>query len=631
MTPEEINNALSLRVEEVCSMLLPNGEEVKGDWVVGDISGSAGKSMKIALSGKYLGGYVDFADKNTKGDLINLWQVVKCLQYGEAMDEIKDYLGIIDDYSANTTKIAQGKPAQKFTLPKYTPIDQVPSWCRFLEKRKLSIEMVKSYNIGVWDNGNSKLIFPHYYASKPIMYHTRHYEKNTSGKPKMKHGKPEKFFRMNTSPVMCLWGWNGIKDTDRVVVITEGRLDALSYIQQGIPALSVPNGGGSGGKQAWIDFDYHGLIDHFNKIYISMDADSTGQEAIDEIINRLGEHRCWIVTLPDGHKDGSDAHVAGVDLKKCLLQAKQNTPEGLHRGGEFTNDIIEYFYPTPENDKSLYLPWEKSKKFKARLGEVTLIAGENGSGKTQACGHIMLAGFEQGQVFGIASMEMSPKMLLGRLTKQATASSVPSPEYIDKVSEYLNEWLWLYKKKGIADVGQILKSFLYLNKRYGVKYFVIDSMAKCGINEDDYNRQKSLIDELEAFADDNQCHVFLVHHMRKKGDKGFDKPQGKADIKGTGAISDMIDNIIIVWRNRPKEEFLENIRTDFEDSKEEKKYKSRLAKMQRASDVILNFAKQRNGDWEGKVPLWFDRNCYQYLNRPEQTPYHFVKYSKLEN
>jgi twinkle protein len=28
--------------------------------------------------------------------------------------------------------------------------------------------------------------------------------------------------------------------------------------------------------------------------------------------------------------------------------------------------------------------------------------------------------------------------------------------------------------------------------------------------------------------------------------------------------------------------------------------------------VILNVAKQRNGDWEGKIGLWFNPATYQY-------------------
>ena len=292
---------------------------------------------------------------------------------------------------------------------------------------------------------------------------------------------------------------------------------------------------------------------------------------------------------------------------------------------------MEYFYPQDEMAKGMFLPWDRSQGYMARLGEVTILAGENGSGKSQAMGNIILAGFEQNKVFGVASMEMAPKMLLGRMTRQATTNYKPSQEYIEVVNHYFNRNLWLYKKKGVVDRNVIMKSFLYLNKRYGVKYFVIDSLAKCRIAEDDYNGQKDFIDELEAFADDNQCHIFLVHHIRKSESKNIDKPPVKSDVKGTGALIDMVDNLFLFWRNRYKEDFISTDKPDFDTDKKAKEYEKKREKITKMGDAVLTIAKQRNGDWEGKVPLWFHKDSYQFLNSMDSTPYRYVKYSRLEN
>ncbi len=630
MTPEEINKMLASRIHEVCKILLP-GAKVRGnDYEVGSVNGEEGESMLVAHTGEHLGGYIDF-DGSNKGDLINLWCSAKGILFPDAMKEIKSFLGVSDDYTGTIKKLTKSgrNPKKLNSLPKYDLVSEVPEWSKYIGKRKISEHTALKYKIGVYKN---KLFFPHFHNDGPIMWHTRSYKKDDSGKYILsENGKPKKDFQTNKNPLYCLWGWDGIENSDREVVITEGRIDALSYIEQGIKALSVPCGGGKGAKQSWIDFDYHNLIDHFDKIYISMDKDSAGEDALEEISTRLGEHLCWFVELPNGHKDANDAHIAGVDLNKCLTTAKQNMPEGVHKAGEFHDDIIEYFYPKDEMAHGMYLPWEKCSGYMAREGEVTIIAGENGSGKTQFVGNIMLAGFDQGKVFGIASMEMSPKMLLGRLSKQASASHKPSPEYIKVINDHFNKWLWIYKKKGVANKELILKSFLYLNKRYGVKYFIIDSLAKCGINEDDYNSQKNFIDELEAFADDNQCHIFLVHHIRKTDQKNYGKPPGKSDIKGTGAITDMVDNIILFWRNRVKEDFFNDIKTDFEDEKEKKKYDAKAEKLRRKGDAVAIIDKQRNGDWEGKVPLWFNKSCYQFLSSKDSSPHRFVKYSKLEN
>jgi twinkle protein len=38
---------------------------------------------------------------------------------------------------------------------------------------------------------------------------------------------------------------------------------------------------------------------------------------------------------------------------------------------------------------------------------------------------------------------------------------------------------------------------------------------KCVSGEDDYNSQKSFVDELTALARDHNVHIHLVHHIRK--------------------------------------------------------------------------------------------------------------------
>ncbi len=118
MQPKEINSLLSGRVLEVCSMLLPQGKTVANNYEVGSLSGEAGHSLKIALSGSNLGGFKDFATDD-KGDLIELWLITKGLDFSEAMTEIKSFLGIVDDYSGKISKITKSTrtPEKLKSLP----------------------------------------------------------------------------------------------------------------------------------------------------------------------------------------------------------------------------------------------------------------------------------------------------------------------------------------------------------------------------------------------------------------------------------------------------------------------------------------------------------------------------------
>lgn len=59
------------------------------------------------------------------------------------------------------------------------------------------------------------------------------------------------------------------------------------------------------------------------------------------------------------------------------------------------------------------------------------------------------------------------------------------------------------------------------------------------------------------------------------------------DIKGSGSITDLADNVFAVWRNKDK--------------------------APNEPGAVLQCDKQRNGEWKGKVPLWFDLSSFHYL------------------
>lgn len=107
----------------------------------------------------------------------------------------------------------------------------------------------------------------------------------------------------------CLFGWQAMPNNARVLILCEGEIDCMSYHQYGLPALSVPFGGGKGAKQQWIEFEYHNL-DRFTEIWLSLDNDEVGQIAAKEIASRLGEHRCRMLKLPK--KDINECLQAGM-------------------------------------------------------------------------------------------------------------------------------------------------------------------------------------------------------------------------------------------------------------------------------------------------------------------------------
>lgn len=262
------------------------------------------------------------------------------------------------------------------------------------------------------------------------------------------------------------------------------------------------------------------------------------------------------------------------------------------------------------------MPWRKTHSMvQFRPGEVTVWGGANGNGKSLVTGQVGLSLCAQGEKVCIASFEMKPAKTLERMGRQfsgfnpndpAFAGSDAATQELLDVYRQFKEWtdgrLWLYDQQGTVTTRQVCAVVRYCAKERGITHFFVDSLMKCVSGEDDYNGQKQFVDELTSIARDNGIHVHLVHHIRKPTDESH-KPT-KYDYKGSGAITDQVDNVISVWRNKAKEK-----KRDEDKQVDEKE-----------PDALLICDKQRNGEWEGSIGLWFDRASLQYVGGPGDDP-----------
>lgn len=596
MNISELNRMLSDRAEEICRKLLPNGKRQGKEWAVGSLGGEAGQSLKVHTSGSKAGVWSDFSTGEA-GDLVDLWREVYRLSMPEALDEIKSYLGVQNPEPFKRDYEAPAKPkCQK-------PQSAVLSW--LLNERKLSQAAVNAYQVA--ESGNL-VIFPFKFGDKLRMCKQRDITDKKNQRPTSSNQEP------------CLFGWQAISDLQRAVYICEGELDAMAMFDYGFPALSVPFGGGGGAKQGnWIENEYSNL-DRFEEIYLVLDSDQAGEDATKEIINRLGAERCKVVALP--RKDANQCLIEGIgqeEISKAVRNAKTLDPEELRSADLYESKVVKLLHPDGTREPGFFSPWAKCRDlFYFRYAELTILNGVNGHGKSQLSGHVILGAMSQGERCCIASMEIKPERLLSRLTRQAggLTQGIPSPEYIHAISTWFRDKLWIYECVGTAKTKRMLETFVYARKRYGVRVFVIDSLMKCGIAEDDYNGQKAFVEALCDFKNQYDAHVFLVTHSRKGETE--EKPTGKFDVKGSSAITDLADNVFITWRNKRKEK-------EMEKPPEGKD----ISEIEDMPDALLICPKQRNGDWEGRVSLWFDRSCYQYLPNKDSKPKEYVQYSNM--
>ena len=288
----------------------------------------------------------------------------------------------------------------------------------------------------------------------------------------------------------------------------------------------------------------------------------------------------------------------------------------LKRTSTFTGEVLNRFYPAPGEVVGDTFRLGKMKHIIFAPGELSVWSGLNGHGKSLILNQLALDVVKEGQQVAIASFEMSAKRTLYRMVRQATGAEAPADWLITGCLEFLDDLLWIYDHTGTVNVNDLLRTFHKAAMERGVTHFIIDSLMKCGIAEDAYNEQKALVDRLQNFAQKDSIHVHLVAHSRKKANEE-DAP-GKMDVKGSGAITDLADNVFSVWRNKTKENKIQELMAMRQEIPSD---------LLNKPDAVLDCSKHREmgGDAEGRYGLFYHRASMQYTERPDAAPFYYFE------
>jgi twinkle protein len=222
--------------------------------------------------------------------------------------------------------------------------------------------------------------------------------------------------------------------------------------------------------------------------------------------------------------------------------------------------------------------------FGFRDSEVTLWTGYNGHKKSMLLGFVVLRSFIAGnEPTCIASFEMKPVKTIARMVRQFSSKERPiDDDYADFIN-HVGKKLYILDQMGGMTPNRLYGVITYCAKELGIKHFVIDSLMRVVPGEDDHNAQKDFVVKCCEISNATGIHIHIVHHV-KKGKES--EPSGRYDAKGSGAISDNVHNSLVVWSNK------EGIKD--------------------MPDVILKCDKQREGEWEGKIALSFERESLRF-------------------
>lgn len=190
--------------------------------------------------------------------------------------------------------------------------------------------------------------------------------------------------------------------------------------------------------------------------------------------------------------------------------------------------------------------------------ELTVISGGNASGKTSLLDTLILNAVEQGVPTAAYSGELPSHIFKAWLQMVAAGRRNLRPSkfgdgkyYVPngvgvRVDRWLQNRFFLFNNEYGNSVEELVHDMEEL-LAYGVKLFILDNMMSLDLEALEggnlNTKQKSLVVRLKEFAKRNRVHVIVVAHPRKT--TAFLR---KNDISGTGDITNVADNVLIIHR-----------------------------------------------------------------------------------
>lgn len=194
------------------------------------------------------------------------------------------------------------------------------------------------------------------------------------------------------------------------------------------------------------------------------------------------------------------------------------------------------------------------------LGEVTILSGLNGSGKSSWLNSVMLNVMHRGYKVACFSGELTDFNVMKWLTQSAAGKNyvhkIEGSDYAyevddkvyDKVADWLSDKFYLFNNNYGNKFEQVISDLEEVANK-GIHLIVLDNLMSIsinGISGDRNEKQKQFILEVVEFAKKKNVHVVVVCHPRKES--GTQTLLRKESIAGSSDLSNAVQNVAIVHR-----------------------------------------------------------------------------------
>lgn len=466
-----------------------------------------------------------------------------------------------------------GTEVREYERPSYSwrrfkkpdaPIEPTNATMAYLrDKRGISDEVIRRYEIKTHKDNDNILVFPFFDEEGELVfikYRQIDFDKSKGGN--------KEWCEKNSKAI--LFGMKQCNLKNDTLIITEGQIDSLSVATAGFEnAVSVPTGKNG---MTWIPHCWDWL-QNFNTIIVFGDYEHGDITLLDDIRTRF-QNKSVKAVQEWSYKDCKDANELLLKYgSEAVRDAIENAKPMMLSQVKMLSEIK---YPNDDSQKLATGVKKLDKVLNGGLsfGELVILTGKRGDGKSTWSSMIQKAALEQGYNCLIYSGEMRTGDVKKWLDFQiAGPQKIIAQENGDFMHYNLsslniaqiNNW---YKGKAFifdnsvivdepVDLLTIIQTYII---QFGCRVVTIDNLMVAidteAVNDDKYERQSQMCKKLAKLAQATNSIIILVAHQKKQ--------DGSTDmndmVSGTSDITNLAGTVISYARGGKNDNLLDNQR-----------------------------------------------------------------------
>jgi twinkle protein len=312
------------------------------------------------------------------------------------------------------------------------------------------------------------------------------------------------------------WLW---RDKGRMLVITEGEIDALTVSQMQNnkwPVVSIPNGAQGAAKAIARRIEW---VEGFEKVILFFDDDEPGRAAAAEVAAMLTPGKAFIATVP-GFKDANEALQAGEGARiiDAIWGAKEWRPDGVVD--------VDALIDEAAKPVELGIPWPwpslTEKTYGIRPKELYAFGGGTGVGKSDLFKDVALHLVGLGHKVGLIFLEEPPAHTLKMLAGKSAGKRfhVPGVQYdaaeLRAAVDKLRGKVFLFNHFGAMDYETIKSKIKYMVTALDCRHIFLDHLTALAAAIEDQDERKAIdfvMADLAALAQQLNFTLYFVSHL----------------------------------------------------------------------------------------------------------------------